>query len=171
MSAAASSKPSARQAHRLDGGLVDRSRPVSGYFDGRAVDGFAGDTLASALLANGIRLVGRSFKYHRPRGILTAGPEEPNALVELRSGARREPNTRATTIEMFDGLEAASQNRWPSLRFDVLSVNSLLAPFFPAGFYYKTFMWPSSFWERVYEPFIRRAAGLGRAAPAPDPDD
>jgi NADPH-dependent 2,4-dienoyl-CoA reductase/sulfur reductase-like enzyme len=115
---------------------------VRGYFDGQAIDGFAGDTLASALLANGIRLVGRSFKYHRPRGVLTAGPEEPNALVELRSGARREPNTRATIIEMFDGLEAASQNRWPSLRFDLLSVNSLLAPFFPAGFYYKTFMWP-----------------------------
>src|SRR5262249_24846610 len=91
-------------------------------------------------------------------------------LVELRSGARREPNTRATTIEMFDGLEAASQNHWPSLRFDLLSVNSLLAPFFPAAFYYKTFMWPSSFWERVYEPFIRRAAGLGRAADEPDPD-
>ena len=118
------------------------------HFDGKAIDGFAGDTLASALLANGVRLVGRSFKYHRPRGILTAGPEEPNALVELRSGARREPNTRATTIELFDGLEAASQNRWPSLRFDLLAVNSLLAPFFPAGFYYKTFMWPAAFWEK-----------------------
>jgi heterotetrameric sarcosine oxidase alpha subunit len=170
MSAVGSSKSGARQPHRLDGGLIDRSRPMRGYFDGNPVDGFAGDTLASALLANGIRLVGRSFKYHRPRGILTAGPEEPNALVELRSGARREPNTRASTIEMFDGLEAASQNRWPSLRFDLLSVNSLLAPFLPAGFYYKTFMWPSAFWERVYEPFIRRAAGLGRAAAEPDPD-
>ena len=167
----AMSFPSGRpQPHRLNGGSIDRSRPVRGYFDGQAIDGFAGDTLASALLANGIRLVGRSFKYHRPRGILTAGPEEPNALVEMRSGARREPNTRATTIEMFDGLEAASQNRWPSLRFDLLSINSLLAPFFPAGFYYKTFMWPPSFWERVYEPLIRRAAGLGRAAEEPDPD-
>src|SRR6516165_377222 len=169
MSAAASSSDQV-QPHRLSGGSLDRSRPLTASFDGQAIDGFAGDTLASALLANGVRLVGRSFKYHRPRGILTAGPEEPNALVELRSGARREPNTRATTIEMFDGLEAASQNCWPSLRFDLLSVNSLLAPFFAAGFYYKTFMWPSSFWERVYEPFIRRAAGLGRAADEPDPD-
>jgi methylglutamate dehydrogenase subunit C len=170
MSAAGSSTSGGPRPHRLDGGLIDRSRPLRGFFDGQAIDGFAGDTLASALLANGIRLVGRSFKYHRPRGILAAGPEEPNALVELRGGARREPNTRATTIEMFDGLEAASQNRWPSLRFDLLSVNSLLAPFFPAGFYYKTFMWPSAFWERVYEPLIRRAAGLGRAASEPDSD-
>jgi methylglutamate dehydrogenase subunit C len=170
MSTAPSSPSGGPQPHRLNGGLIDRSRRLRAYFDGQAIDGFAGDTLASALLANGIRLVGRSFKYHRPRGILTAGPEEPNALVELRGGARREPNTRATTVEMFDGLEATSQNRWPSLRFDLLSVNSLLAPFFPAGFYYKTFMWPSSFWERVYEPFIRRAAGLGRAASEPDPD-
>jgi methylglutamate dehydrogenase subunit C len=170
MSAADSSTSGGSQPRRLAGGLIDRSRPLRGSFDGHAIDGFAGDTLASALLANNIRLVGRSFKYHRPRGILTAGPEEPNALVELRTGARREPNTRATTIEMFDGLEATSQNRWPSLRFDLLSVNSLLAPFFPAGFYYKTFMWPSAFWERIYEPLIRRAAGLGRAAAAPDPD-
>jgi methylglutamate dehydrogenase subunit C len=170
MSTAAPSFSGGPQPHRLSGGAIDRSQRLRGSFDGREIDAFAGDTLASALLANGIRLVGRSFKYHRPRGILTAGPEEPNALVELRSGARREPNTRATTIEMFDGLKAASQNRWPSLRFDLLSVNSLLAPFFPAGFYYKTFMWPSSFWERVYEPFIRRAAGLGRAAEEPDPD-
>src|ERR1700759_1379986 len=159
------------QEFRLSqGGAIDRAQKLGFTFDGQRLEGYAGDTLASALLANGIRLVGRSFKYHRPRGILTAGPEEPNALVELRSGARREPNTRATTIEMFDGLEAASQNRWPSLRFDLLSVNSLLAPFFPAGFYYKTFMWPSAFWERLYEPFIRRAAGLGRAAAEPDPD-
>jgi methylglutamate dehydrogenase subunit C len=170
MSAAIDSPSGGSAPHRLSGGAIDRSRRLRGSFDGQPIDGFAGDTLASALLANGIRLVGRSFKYHRPRGILTAGPEEPNALVELRGGTRREPNTRATTIEMFDGLEAASQNRWPSLRFDLLSVNSLLAPFFPAGFYYKTFMWPSSFWERVYEPFIRRAAGLGRAAEEPDPD-
>jgi sarcosine oxidase subunit alpha len=170
MSAVASSSADAAQPHRLGGGLIDRSRRMRARFDGREVNGFAGDTLASALLANGVRLVGRSFKYHRPRGIVTAGPEEPNALVELRSGARREPNTRATTIEMFDGLEAASQNRWPSLRFDLLSLNSVLAPFFPAGFYYKTFMWPPSFWERVYEPLIRSAAGLGRAATEPDPD-
>ncbi|MGA2817333.1 MAG: sarcosine oxidase subunit alpha family protein [Xanthobacteraceae bacterium] len=158
------------QPHRLRGGLIDRSRPLRARFDGKEIGGFAGDTLASALLANGNRLVGRSFKYHRPRGIFTAGPEEPNALVELRGDARREPNTRATTIEMFDGLEAASQNRWPSLRFDLLSINSLLSPLFSAGFYYKTFMWPSSFWERVYEPLIRSAAGLGRAAGEADPD-
>ena len=139
-------------------------------FDGAQLAGHPGDTLASALLANGIRLVGRSFKYHRPRGVLTAGSEEPNALVELRDAARREPNTRATTIELYDGLSAASQNRWPSLKFDVLAANQIFAPIFGAGFYYKTFMWPSSFWEKVYEPMIRRAAGLGRAADAPDPD-
>ena len=129
-----------------------------------------GDTLASALVANGVKLVGRSFKYHRPRGILTAGSEEPNALVELRSGARREPNTKATTAELYDGLEARSQNRWPSLRYDLLSVNQLFSPIFVAGFYYKTFMWPAKFWEAIYEPAIRRAAGLGRAAGQADPD-
>jgi sarcosine oxidase subunit alpha len=150
--------------------MIDRSRALHARFDGTTVTGFAGDTLASALLANGIRLVGRSFKYHRPRGILTAGCEEPNALVELRAGARREPNTKATTVELFDGLEAASQNRWPSLRFDILSLNSLLSPVFTAGFYYKTFMWPAAFWERVYEPMIRRAAGLGHTAEGSDPD-
>src|ERR1700761_1920516 len=170
MSAANAPTSGKPQPHRLSGGLINRSRPVRGQFDGETISGFAGDTLASALLANGVRLVGRRFKYHRPRGILTAGPEEPNALVELRSGARREPNTRATTTEMFEGLEATSQNRWPSLRFDLLSVNSLLSPFLPAGFYYKTFMWPASFWERVYEPFIRKAAGLGRASGESDPD-
>ncbi len=121
-------------------------------------------------MANGIRLVARSFKYHRPRGILTAGSEEPNALVELRSGARREPNTRATTAELYEGLIAASQHRWPSLAFDIGAINDLLSPALIAGFYYKTFMWPSRFWEAVYEPLIRRAAGLGRAAEADDPD-
>ena len=160
-----------RQPFRRDqGGLIDRNRPLSFQFDGRSYQGFDGDTLASALLANGVRLIGRSFKYHRPRGILSAGPEEPNALVELRSGARREPNTRATVTELFDGLEASSQNRWPSLAFDLLSVNSLLGPALQAGFYYKTFMWPASFWEKLYEPLIRRAAGLGRAAGLEDPD-
>jgi sarcosine oxidase subunit alpha len=152
------------------GGLIDRNKPMGFTFDGAALKGFAGDTLASALLANDVRLFGRSFKYHRPRGVWGAGSEEPNALVELRSGARREPNTRATTIELFDGLNAASQNRWPSLHFDVIAVNSLLSPVLSAGFYYKTFMWPASFWEKVYEPLIRRAAGLGRAALEPDPD-
>jgi heterotetrameric sarcosine oxidase alpha subunit len=159
------------QTDRLPtGGLVDRSAPLSFRFDGKSLAGFQGDTLASALIANGVKLVGRSFKYHRPRGILTAGSEEPNALVELRSGARREPNTKATTAELYDGLEARSQNRWPSLRHDVMSVNQLFAPIFVAGFYYKTFMWPAKFWEAVYEPAIRRAAGLGRAADVADPD-
>ena len=152
------------------GCVIDRSQPLSFRFDGRDYRGLAGDTLASALLANGVRLVGRSFKYHRPRGILTAGSEEPNALVELRTGPRREPNTRATVAELYEGLEASSQNRWPSLRYDALSINAALAPIFAAGFYYKTFMWPKAFWEKLYEPMIRRAAGLGRAADAPDPD-
>ncbi|NLC36639.1 MAG: FAD-dependent oxidoreductase, partial [Alcaligenaceae bacterium] len=158
------------QINRLEGGLIDRSSPIHFSFDGRQYVGHGGDTLASALLANGVRLVGRSFKYHRPRGILSAGSEEPSALVQLRSGARSEPNTRATTVELFDGLQAHSQNRWPSLAFDVLGLNDYLAPFLAAGFYYKTFMWPRSFWEKVYEPAIRRAAGLGRLAAAPDPD-
>ena len=162
---------SATQPFRLPKiGLVDRNAPLTFRFDGQSFSGFRGDTLASALLANGVRLVGRLFKYHRPRGLLTAGPEEPNGLVELRSGARREPNTRATVAELYDGLEASSQNCWPSLDFDFLSVNALFAPALTAGFYYKTFMWPASFWERLYEPAIRRAAGLGRAANAEDPD-
>ncbi|TPJ32103.1 sarcosine oxidase subunit alpha [Mesorhizobium sp. B2-8-3] len=159
------------QANRLNnGGLIDRSAPLNFRFDGKTFSGFKGDTLASALVANGVKLVGRSFKYHGPRGILTAGSEEPNALVELRSGARREANTKATTAELYEGLEAASQNRWPSLNFDVMSVNQLFAPIFVAGFYYKTFMWPAKFWEAIYEPAIRRAAGLGRAAQVSDPD-
>jgi heterotetrameric sarcosine oxidase alpha subunit len=162
---------SAAPTFRLDsGGLIDRQKQLSFAFDGRTYAGHGGDTLASALLANGVRLVGRSFKYHRPRGILSAGSEEPNALVELRQGARREPNTKATTVELFEGLAASSQNRFPSLNFDILSVNSLFSPIFAAGFYYKTFMWPASFWEKVYEPMIRRAAGLGRAAESADPD-
>lgn len=152
------------------GGLIDRQQPLSFEFDGRRYEGYSGDTLASALLASGVTVVGRSFKYHRPRGVLTAGSEEPNALVELRTGARREPNTRATVVELFDGLVAHSQNRWPSLRFDLGAVNGLFAPLLAAGFYYKTFMWPPSFWEKVYEPAIRRAAGLGRASVEPDPD-
>jgi sarcosine oxidase subunit alpha len=161
----------APQSHRLvSGGLIDRATPLSFAFDGKTMAGFAGDTLASALVANGVKLVGRSFKYHRPRGILTAGSEEPNALVELRSAARREANTRATTTELYEGLEANSQNRWPSLRHDLMAVNSVLSPIFVAGFYYKTFMWPAKFWETVYEPAIRRAAGLGRTSSAADPD-
>ena len=152
------------------GGVIDRTRTLRFTFDGKSYTGYPGDTLAAALLANGERLVGRSFKYHRPRGIVSAGSEEQNALVEMRTAARREPNTRATMVELYDGLDAASQNRWPSLKFDVQSVNGLLSPFFSAGFYYKTFMWPAKFWKLVYEPLIRRSAGLGRAATDPDPD-
>ncbi|MBM3522364.1 MAG: FAD-binding protein, partial [Alphaproteobacteria bacterium] len=159
------------QTNRLpSGGLIDRTRSLPFHFDDRDYSGHPGDTLASALLANGVRLVGRSFKYHRPRGPLSAGSEEPNALVQLRTGARQEPNTRATVVELYDGLEATSQNRWPSLRLDVLAINDRLSSFFVAGFYYKTFMWPVTFWEKVYEPLIRRAAGLGSLSGAEDPD-
>jgi len=153
-----------------EGGLIDRGSPLRFTFDGRAMTAFAGDTLASALLANGQMLVGRSFKYHRPRGIVTAGAAEPNALVTVGTGGRREPNTRATMIELFDGLCAESQNRWPSLGFDIGTLNGLLSPMLAAGFYYKTFMWPARFWEKIYEPLIRRAAGLGKAGYARDPD-
>lgn len=149
------------------GGLVDREKAVSFRFDGHQYQGFSGDTLASALLANDVTLVGRSFKYHRPRGILTAGSEEPNALVTVGN----DPNLRATQQEIFDGLEAFSQNRWPSLEWDLMSVNNLAAPFLGAGFYYKTFMWPKAFWEKLYEPVIRKAAGLGaleKGAPQED---
>ena len=147
---------------RLAGkGLIDRSQPVTFTFDGSTYQGFRGDTLASALLANDVRLVGRSFKYHRPRGILTAGSEEPNAMVEIVEGNQQTPNVRATVQEVFDGLAARSQNRFPSLKFDLLGINDRLSPFLSAGFYYKTFMWPRPFWEKLYEPLIRRAAGLG----------
>ena len=123
-----------------------------------------GDTLASALLANGVHLFGRSFKYHRPRGLLAAGVEEPNALVAVRrDAARYTPNLRATQVELYEGLEAHSQNRWPSLELDVGAVNDVFSPFIPAGFYYKTFMWPRRAWRSLYEPRIRAAAGLGRA--------
>ena len=152
-------------------GRIDRSRPLQFSFDGRDYKGFAGDTLASALLANGVHLMGRSFKYHRPRGVLGAGSEEPNALVTVvRDEARKTPNLRATQVELYDGLVAHSQNRWPSLAIDVGRVNDWLSRFFPAGFYYKTFMWPRKAWKSLYEPFIRRAAGLGVAPKRPDPD-
>ncbi|TMJ37418.1 MAG: FAD-dependent oxidoreductase, partial [Alphaproteobacteria bacterium] len=152
------------------GGLIDRSSNLTFSFDGKAYSGHQGDTLASALIANGVHLMGRSFKYHRPRGVIAAGAAEPNALVELREGGRREANTRATVIELYDGLVAKSQNRWPSLNFDIGAVNSLASSIFVAGFYYKTFMWPKSFWEKIYEPMIRRAAGLGSATHEADPD-
>jgi heterotetrameric sarcosine oxidase alpha subunit len=150
-------------------GAIDRARTLAFTFDGRAYTGYPGDTLASALLAHGVRVIGRSFKYHRPRGIFTAGPEEPNALVRVGEGARAEPNSRATMVELYDGLVAESQNRWPSLGFDVWALNNLLAPLFPAGFYYKTFMAPARAWP-AYERIIRRAAGIGMHVPHPDPD-
>ncbi|SDF75577.1 sarcosine oxidase subunit alpha family protein [Sulfitobacter delicatus] len=151
-------------------GMIDRRKPVSFTFDGRRYSGFAGDTVASALLANGQRLMGRSFKYHRPRGVLTAGSEEPNALVTTGVGPASEPNVRATTQEIYEGLAVRSQNAWPSLDFDVMAVNDLASPYLGAGFYYKTFMWPRRFWERVYEPVIRRAAGLGALSGQPNAD-
>jgi len=152
------------------GRLIDRSRPVSFSFNGKSFKGFAGDTLASALLANDQMLVGRSFKYHRPRGIVASGAEEPNALVGLGAGGKFEPNQRATTTELFDGLAAQSQNHWPSLEFDVGAVNTAFARFLPAGFYYKTFIHPRAFWKHIYEPFIRQSAGLGKAPKDRDAD-
>ncbi len=158
------------------GGRVDREKPLSFRFDGRSYTGLQGDTLASALLANGVHLVGRSFKYHRPRGIFAAGSEEPNAIVTVsRGGGRSTPNLRATQVELYDGLAAESQNRWPSLRCDVGAITDILSPLFSAGFYYKTFMGPGFLpsnwaWTKIYEPIIRHAAGLGRAPASPDPD-
>ncbi len=151
------------------GGLIDRSISVPFSFDGKTYNAHPGDTLASALLANDVRLMGRSFKYHRPRGVFTAGSEEPNAIFEIGKGAAQLPNTRATTQEVYTGLEARSQNRWPNLNFDVMSFTDLLSPFLGAGFYYKTFMWPHNFWLKIYEPVIRRAAGLGRISGKADP--
>ena len=158
------------QINRLEGGLIDRSKEVEFRFNGKSMRGHQGDTLASALLANGRSLVGRSFKYHRPRGIFTSGSEEPNALVQLRDGAHQEPNTRATMVELFDGLAATSQNHRGSLEYDFLALNDLVSPFLSAGFYYKTFMWPKAFWEKLYEPIIRAAAGLGKLSMQDDPD-
>ena len=152
------------------GGLIDRSREISFSFDGKAMTGHPGDTLASALLANGQLLMGRSFKYHRPRSVVTCGAAEPNALMEIGTGGRQEPNTRATMQELYDGLVARSQNCWPSLTHDVGAINSLASSLFVAGFYYKTFMWPKRFWETIYEPIIRKAAGLGRLSYEADPD-
>ena len=160
------------QPFRLpSGGRIDRNKPIRFSFDGRIYEGFQGDTLASALIANGAHLVGRSFKYHRPRGILTAGTEEPNALVGVGAAETRyTPNLRATQVELYEGLTAESQNRWPSLSFDIGVINDALSPFLAAGFYYKTFMWPRAAWKVLYEPLIRRAAGLGRTPTAPDAD-
>lgn len=152
------------------GSMVDRQVPVRFSFDGKQFDGFAGDTLASALLANGQSVIARSFKYHRPRGVFSAGHEEPNALVTMRSGGRHEPNAKATVTELYDGLEARSQNAWPSPRFDLMAVNQLAAPMFVAGFYYKTFMGTGQRFWHFCERFIRRAAGMGAAGKEPDPD-
>ncbi|WP_342149060.1 sarcosine oxidase subunit alpha family protein [Methylorubrum sp. SB2] len=160
------------QPFRLSrGGRIDRSRPIVFEFNGKPVHGYQGDTVASALIANGIHLVGRSFKYHRPRGILSHGPDEPSALLSVDRGPGRvDPNNRASVVEARAGLRTASQNHWPSLEYDIGAVNDLLSPVFVAGFYYKTFMWPRKFWDKVYEPFIRAAAGLGKAPVEADPD-
>ncbi len=152
------------------GRLINRTQPVEFTFNGKRLRGYQGDTLAAGLLANDQMLVGRSFKYHRPRGIVASGPEEPNALVNLGSGARLEPNQRTTTTELFDGLDSTSQNHWPSLEFDVGVVNNYAARFLPAGFYYKTFIHPRPFWKHVFEPIIRRSAGLGKAPTTGDAD-
>ncbi|MCY0148374.1 sarcosine oxidase subunit alpha [Hoeflea sp. G2-23] len=159
-------------ANRISGkGRLTPAKSLRFTFDGKAFSAVEGDTLASALIANGVHLTGRSFKYHRPRGMLSAGSEEPNALMDVgRDAARRTPNVRATVQEVFDGLQAKSQNRWPSLAFDVGGINGLASPFFAAGFYYKTFMWPKMAWKKIYEPIIRAAAGLGVAPSEPDPD-
>ena len=149
---------------------IDETHRVSFKFNGKTYYGFKGDTLASALLANDVHLVGRSFKYHRPRGIMTAGSEEPNAIVQVNDSTNRtEPNVRATEVEIYEGLEASSQNCWPNVNFDIGGINNLISPFLPAGFYYKTFMWPASFWEK-YEFFIRHSAGLGKSPTEKDPD-
>ncbi|MCH4091000.1 sarcosine oxidase subunit alpha [Acetobacter sp.] len=161
-----------RASARVPGrGRVNSRRPVRFTFDGRSFEGFEGDTLASALLANGVHLMGRSFKYHRPRGPISAGSDEPNAIVAVGSGpALQTPNLVATQVEIYDGLKAQSQNRFPCLQFDMGAVNNLASPLLPSGFYYKTFMWPRNFWTKVYEPVIRRSAGLGVAPTEPDPD-
>ena len=152
------------------GRFIDRAKAVGFSFNGKQLRGYAGDTLAAALLANDQMLVGRSFKYHRPRGIVASGAEEPNALMNMGEGGRFEPNQRATTTEVFEGLKAASQNHWPSLEFDVGVVNNLAARFLPGGFYYKTFMYPRAAWKHVFEPVIRKSAGLGKAPQGQDSD-
>jgi sarcosine oxidase subunit alpha len=160
----------ARQCYRLEeGGRIDRERPLNFSFNGKKLRGFAGDTLASALLANGIDVVGRSFKYHRPRGIVGHGAEEPNAIVQLGQGAETVPNLRATQVELYEGLEARSVSGWPSVNFDLMGLLGMFGRLLPPGFYYKTFMRPRRLWM-TYEHFIRKAAGLGRAPVEPDPD-
>jgi sarcosine oxidase subunit alpha len=158
------------------GGRIDRSRPIRFTFDGKSYRGFAGDTLASALIANGVHFVNRSYKYHRPRGFLSAGAEEPNALFGISRGPGRfAPNQRATQVALVEGLEATSQNRWPSLAVDIGAINDMMGRFYSAGFYYKTFMGPDLFgknwaWKTIYEPIVREAAGIGQPPKTPDPD-
>ncbi len=152
------------------GRLLDRSKPLAFTFNGTPLRGFLGDTLASALLGSGRTLLGRPFKYHRPRGLVASGVEEPNVLVNLGRNARLEPDQRATTTELFEGAEAASQNHWPSLDFDIGEINDKIGKLFPAGFYYKTFMAPKWAWKHLFEPVIRQAAGLGAAPKEADPD-
>ncbi len=150
---------------------INETKRVSFKYDGKNYFGYEGDTLASALLANGVHLIGRSFKYHRPRGIMSCGSEEPNAICQISDkNDLTEPNVRATELEIYDGLEAFSQNCWPNVKFDIGGINNLISPLIPAGFYYKTFMWPKSFWKKVYEPLIRMSAGLGKSPTEPDPD-
>ena len=148
------------------GRLIDRSRSIGFSFNGKTLTGHPGDTLASALMANGQMIMGRSFKYHRPRGVVASGAEEPNALVNLGTGNRHEPNQRATLTELFEGLTATSQNHWPSLNWDIGEVNALIPQLLPAGFYYKTFIHPRPFWKHVFEPFdgqSERVWEIGRA--------
>ena len=153
------------QSHRISNeGLLNRNKEISFKFNGKKYTGYEGDTLASALLANGVHLVGRSFKYHRPRGFFGAGVDEPNAKLQILLNGHSEPNVNATEFELVEGIEATSQNCWPSVNFDVGAINNFLNKFFPAGFYYKTFMWPKSFWYKIYEPFIRKTAGFGVAS-------
>ena len=148
---------------------ITKKQKLSFTFNGKKYSGFKGDTLSSALVANNVKTVARSFKYHRPRGIFSAGSEEPNALVEIGEGPFKEPNTKATNVELFDGLKASSQNFLGSINFDLMAVNDLLKNFIGAGFYYKTFMWPQKLWEKIYEPVIRKAAGLGKLSMEADP--
>ena len=153
----------------VEAGRIDREQPITFSFNGKSFTGLAGDTLASALLANGVHMVGRSWKYHRPRGIMSAGAEEPNAIFQLEKGKYTIPNARATQVELYEGLDASSVNCWPSLDFDLMSINSKFSRMMPAGFYYKTFMWPKFMWMK-YEHFIRKASGLGKSPELPDPD-
>ena len=158
------------QVNRLDkGGRIDRSQPLKFRFNGKSYAGFAGDTLASALLANGVSLVNRSFKLHRPRGIVGSGAEEPNAIFQIGKGAHALPNRRATQVVLRDGLVARSTKGWPGIRFDIGAINDRFSKLFGAGFYYKTFMFPQSLWN-LYEDIIRGSAGFGKAPNKPDPD-